>query len=112
MSDKLREALKRTHTALEQGRHYASHGMLNETTHILDEILDFITPLMKTLSSHPPEAQAEGWQGLWKCDVCGREFSYGIPIIHNDNRGNMITTCPGALRPHDRRKSDEAVHNG
>ena len=55
--------------------------------------------LGEIIVSNPPEAQAEGWQQEWECDVCG--YLYKAPRPHGDN-------CIGTMHRIDRRKSDDS----
>ena len=61
--------------------------------------------LREIIASNPPEAQAEGWQGPWKCEICGTILSIEIQRLHYKPNG---IDCSGTFHPYDRRKSDEA----
>ena len=93
MSDKLREAVKELAKRLheESGIMQLPVSMTAAFEHIAQKI-DIL------LASNPPEAQAEGWQQEWECDVCG--YLYKAPRPHGDN-------CIGTMHRIDRRKSDE-----
>jgi len=98
MSDKLQEALKELVCKWYDKTHIMTSNGWSEIH--ADELREIIV-------SNPPEAQAEGWQGPWKCDKCGHEYTAMRVSLFGTECGAM-PHCAGTLLHHDRRKSDDS----